>query len=47
MRAIKTYGSVTAGNESYSGVPGEGRVVLVRFLEGVTGAFMTSLEQHI
>jgi hypothetical protein len=47
MRTIKTYGNVTAGNESYSGVPGEGGVVLVCFLEGVTGAFMISLEQHI
>jgi hypothetical protein len=47
MRAIKTHGNVTAGNESYSGVPGEGRVVLVRFLEGVAGASKISLEQHI
>ena len=34
----------TAGNESNSGVPGAGGVVLVYFFEGVTGAFTISLE---
>lgn len=44
MGIIKAYFNDTAGNESNSGDPGEGRVVLVRFLEGVTGAFTTSLK---
>jgi hypothetical protein len=43
MRSLKTY-IETAGNELNSGVPGEGGVVLVRFLDGVTGATTFSLE---
>lgn len=46
MRKIKSYVKDTAGNNSKSGVPGEGGVALECFFEGVTrvGASITSLE---